>query len=122
MRNPFIKLDLDVKVRIGKFSFNPINWIVIKHSSLKWRDNFGVPRLVASPITVIKIFALEISFRKSLPIELCKYSIGQYYEQYIWWKEYNNKDIKEAENTWAWINFEGKTTWVSDFLKRKSQL
>lgn len=117
MRSPFIKLDLNVKIRIGNAGLNPKRWIVVKHSSLKWRDNFGVPRLVSSPITIIKLFALEMSFNKTLPVELYKYSLCQYYEQYIWWKEYSGKNIKDAENAWAWLNFEGESTWVSDFIR-----
>lgn len=113
-KNPFIKLKWKLKV-YKSATYRP--WFSFKSRKLTWRNSFGTPRVIFTPSFSVKVFNLYFVFSKSLPNSLKCYSLDQYYEQYIWWSYFNYKDIKEAEITWAWFNFESASTWVSKFVK-----
>ena len=46
-----------------------------------------------------------------------RYGDDQYWEQVLWYLKYSGKDLKKAEETWGWIDYDTKeSTWNKNYL------
>jgi hypothetical protein len=108
-------------IKLLKYHFYiQIGWpFAIRNYSLGWKDKFDTPRFEWSPSFQILLFNLQFCIWWNAPI------IGdekypdndKYYEMVLWYLHYAEKDIKKAEETWHWTNYETKkSTWDSKYL------
>ena len=89
-------------------------WPIWFHiNEIGWKDKWNSPRYENSPSFMIFAFGLQLCiFLRS------KEYNDTYWEMFLWWKEYNNEDIKKSEESWGWINTQTKeSTWDKSFIK-----
>jgi hypothetical protein len=101
-----------------------ITWgwpVSIKTTQLGWKDKFESPRFEWPPQFTILFFGLQFCIWWNAPkLEGEEYSNNdKYYEMILHYLKYTvNKDIKEAEETWGWIDSDTKkSTWNENYLK-----
>lgn len=99
--------------------FNRYYWIeigspikIVKYG-LGWKDKFGTPRFEWTPSFQILFFNWQFCIHWTSPDD----DNDLYYEMILWYINYANKDINEAEKTWDWVNYETKeSTWNKEYL------
>lgn len=96
-----------------------VSWgwpIMYKEVELGWKDKWNTPRFEWGPAKMWFFFKWQYCRFYKPDIE--DVNIDIYWEMFLWWKYYKEKDIKEAESTWAWINTKTKkSTWNNEYLK-----
>jgi len=120
--NPYI---IKIRKELPKFNrnnyFKLFNYhvmygspIVFTKNDLGWKDKFNSPRFEWVPAKFIFIGPFQLVIRYTYD-NSC---LDEYFEQYLWYKEYCNENIIETKKTWPWINFKTKlSSWNDDFLK-----
>jgi hypothetical protein len=117
-------------IRIKHLSFKIFNksyWvgigtpIIVRYISLGWKDKYGTPRCEWQPFLTIYFFNFQfVCFFISPNKEELFDDV--YWEMFLWWKCYSNRDIKKAEETWQWSNFNtGISTWNKEYLKMNNK-
>lgn len=81
-----------------------------------WKDKFYTPRFEYNPRIIINLYWLGVVVEFTPPFDILE--TNEYWEQYLWWKEYSNCDLKKAKDTWEWVDSDtGKSTWNDKYLK-----
>lgn len=86
---------------------------------LGWKDKYDTPRYEWSPAFYIYFFKWQFCIWWNAPIiDNEKYSNNdKYYQMILWYLKYSDKDIKKAEETWSWVDFETQvSTWNNNYL------
>lgn len=87
--------------------------IYITWYDLGWKDKFETPRFEWSPAFQIYFFKWQFCIFWNAPDD----DNDLYYEMILWYLHYSKKDIKKAEETWGWCNYDTKkSTWNNDYL------
>lgn len=90
--------------------------IAIDTTDLGWKDKFESPRHEWNPALQIFIFHWQFCIWWKSPDGDNDHT---YYEMFLWYKYYNERDIIKAEKTWGWINTKTKqSTWNNNYLKK----
>jgi len=106
----------------GNYYFVQFGWPISIHTNeLGWKDKFDSPRFEWPPAFFIYFFGLQFCIWWNAPkIESEEYfNNDTYYEMILWYLKYtDDKDIKTAEETWGWVDFDTKeSTWNKNYLK-----
>jgi len=97
-----------------------VGWpIAIRSVDLGWKDKFDTPRFEWLPSFHIYFFNWQF----------CIHWVGPnpndsdlYYEMYLWYKNYCNRDIVVARNTWKWQDYNTKeSTWNEDYINVQNE-
>jgi len=91
----------------------------VKTVELGWKDKYESPRFEWCPQFHIFFFGLQyVAWWCAPKLEGEKYrNDDKYYEMILWYLHYADKDIKKAEKTWGWTNYDTKeTTWNKKYL------
>lgn len=113
---PLVRRTWDTIISIfGVDFFIRLGWPVkIYRGELGWKDKFGTPRFEWSPAFMIYFFGLQYCVFWQSPD---KKDIDTYWEMVLWYIHYADKDIKKAEKTWGWVNYNTKeSTWNKNYL------
>lgn len=87
--------------------------LVFKFVELGWKDKYYTPRMEWVPQFHIFFFKWQFCIHWEAPFG----HSDKYWEQILWWKNYSNKDIKKAEESWGWVDFDTKkSTWDKNYL------
>lgn len=85
----------------------------IYRNELGWKDKWYTPRYEWSPAFFIFFFKWQFCMWWNAPDG----DNDLYYEMILWYRNYSNKDINKAKETWSWINYETKeSTWNDNYL------
>lgn len=80
---------------------------------LGWKDKYDSPRFEWTPSFQIYFFKWQFCIHWLAPVT----NVDNYWEMVLWYLNYSNKDIKKAENTWGWTDYETKeSTWDKSAL------
>lgn len=91
--------------------------IMVSSNTLGWKDKFNTPRFEFAPSFHIYFFGLQFSIFWNSPDG----NNDRYYEMILHWLYYADKDIKKAEETWGWVDFNTKkSTWDNNFLQNQN--
>jgi hypothetical protein len=95
--------------------------ILYKVTRLGWKDKWDSPRFEWPPAKHLYIFYWQIGCVWMPPkLTINSHYPDLYWEMILWYLNYSNKDIKEAEKTWSWINVETKkSTWNNNYILNK---
>lgn len=113
------------KVKYGCPYFIPRSYFKVVNHGLFWKDKFKSPRMEFNPEFHIYFFGLQFRIIWVAPeVEgVNKFSDDLYWEQVLWYlyyyEEYNSDkpDIKLAEKSWGWADYETKkSTWEKEYL------
>lgn len=88
--------------------------IAIDSTQLGWKHKYDTPRFEWAPSFKIFFFKWQycIWLNSSGDIR------DEYWEMFLWYLYYADKDIKKAEQTWPWVNSKIKeSTWNKSLLK-----
>lgn len=95
--------------------------IKISKSDLNWKEKFGTPRFQSAPSYMIFFFWWQFCIYYESPNK----TNHHYWEMFLWWKHWSDKDLDKAKSTWPWVH-KGKSTWddnlVSKAYHRNNQL
>lgn len=84
-------------------------------NDLGWKDKFDSPRFEWSPAFYIYFFKWQFCIWWKSPNLNDE---DNYWEMFLWWRHYSDKDIVKAEETWGWEYYETKeSTWNKENLK-----
>lgn len=87
--------------------------ISINSSELGWKDKYNTPRFEWAPS--FKIFFFKWQYCIWLSSDSSR---DAYWEMFLWYLYYADKDIEKAAKTWPWVNTEIKeSTWDKNLLK-----
>lgn len=86
--------------------------IVIHKNDLGWKDKYDSPRFEWSPSFMIFFFSWQFCIFWKSPDG----DNDSYWEQFLWYSQYSDKDIKKAKETWGWTS-KGVSTWNENYLK-----
>lgn len=87
--------------------------IYIRVSELGWKDKYDTPRFEWVSAKYFYFFNIQIAIHYVPEDE----DYDSYFEQYLWWKYYSDKNINKAKETWPWINSKTKeSTWKDKYL------
>lgn len=87
--------------------------ISIKSVKLGWKWKYDSIRYEWQPSFQIYFFKWQFVILWNSPDN----DNDRYYEQILHYLKKANKDIKEAEKTWGWVDIKtGKSTWNKDYL------
>jgi hypothetical protein len=87
--------------------------IKIIKNDLGWKDKYNSPRFEWTPAFHLYFFNLQFCIYYMSPDN----DNDLYYEMILWYLEYSDKNIKKAEETWSWTNYETKkSTWNNDYI------
>lgn len=87
--------------------------IKITWYGLGWKPKYDSVRYEWSPSFQIYFFNYQFCIFWNAP----DWNNDRYYEMMVWYLYYSDKDIKKAEETWGWVNYETKaSTWNPDYL------
>lgn len=87
--------------------------VYITWYGLGWKDKYDSPRFEWSPSFQIYFFNWQFCIFWNAPAG----NTDSYYEQILWFINYSKCDIKIAEETWGWTDFETKeSTWNKQYL------
>ena len=114
---PMVRRSKDwVKKIFGTYYWIQVGYpISIKKVSLGWKDKWNSPRFEWGPAFQIYFFKFQFCIFWFAPGEPS--NNDKYYEMMLWYVHYCNKDIKEAEKTWGWTDYETKkSTWDNSYL------
>lgn len=93
-----------------------ISWgypISYKEVDLGWKEKYDTPRLEWQPSKQLYFFKWQICLFYKAPSEE-----DNYWEMFLWWRYFADKDLKKAESTWGWVNSETKkSTWNKNNIK-----
>lgn len=79
--------------------------IKISKSDLNWKEKFGTPRFISAPNFMIFFFWWQFCIYYEPPN-----GSHNYWEMFLWWKNWSDKNIDKAKSTWSWVN-NNKSTW-----------
>lgn len=80
---------------------------------LGWKVKWDTPRFEWSPMFYFNFFKWQFVIIWKAPGE----NGDLYWEMVLWYLNYSDKDIKKAEETWSWVNYETeKSTWDKNYL------
>lgn len=94
---------------------------------MHWKDKYDSPRYEGgsifgpSPAYIISIFRIiRVVVYWIAPEDPntphSKWCHDDYWEMWLWYYFYCDKDLKKAEETWPWQDTEGKSTWNKFFI------
>ncbi len=89
--------------------------VIFRWITLGWKDKFGTPRCEWQPFFTIYFFKFQLCLFFISPDKTEAFE--KYWEMFLWWRYYSNKDIKKAEETWSWIDKNWKSTWNKTYIK-----
>lgn len=97
------------------FYYIEIGWPLRFHTNnLGWKDKYDSPRFEWPPAFYIYFFRWQFCIWWVAPT---KYQ-DNYWEMFLWWKNYSDKDLIKAEKTWGWTDYKTKlSTWDKNNLK-----
>jgi hypothetical protein len=105
---------------LGGYYYITWGWpISVTTNDLGWKDKYETPRYEWSPALYVHFFGLQFCIWWNAPkLEGEKYPDNDnYYEMILWYLHYADKDIKKAEETWGWTNYDTKeSTWDKRYL------
>jgi hypothetical protein len=85
----------------------------IYEQQLGWKDKYGSPRFEWAPAWYIFFFKWQLRV-EYMP----ETDVDNFWEMYLWWKDYCDEDLTKAESTWGWQDPETKeSTWDKNNLK-----
>lgn len=88
--------------------------IKIHINDLGWKDKWNSPRFEWNPSFKICFFHWQFCIYYNSPDG----NNDKYYEMFLWWRYYCDKDIQKAEETWGWVDAHTKeSTWNKNYLK-----
>lgn len=85
----------------------------INRRDLGWKDKFNSPRFEFAPHFMFFFFKWQFCIFWNAP---AGNNEDDYWEQFLWYSEYSDRDLKKAKSTWPWRN-KGKSTWNENYLK-----
>jgi hypothetical protein len=93
-------------------------WPVAVHTNgLGWKDKFSSPRFEWAPAFMIFFFKWQFCIWWNAPVAKDKIE-DNYWEMFLWWKNYADKKLLIAEATWPWTGAKSKkSTWNRSYLK-----
>lgn len=129
-RYPYLKNDKGLKFTNLPTVRRSKNWIIklfntsfyieigtpisFKLLELGWKDKYDSPRFEWSPAFYIYFFKWQFIITYTTKVK----NEDLYWEMYLWWKNYCNKDLEKAKNTWSWVDgITHKNTWNNKFIK-----
>lgn len=86
--------------------------IVLHRNDLGWKDKYNSPRFEWSPSFILFFFNWQFCIFWTSPDD----NDDNYWEQFLWYSEYSDRNIKKAEETWGWTS-KGVSTWNKSYLK-----
>jgi hypothetical protein len=90
-------------------------FITIRKTPLLWKDKYETPRVEHVPSFHIIFLGLQLSICWVSPAK--NIDTHLYYEMYLWYKHYSDKDIDKAKETWPWVDgTTKKSTWDENAL------
>jgi hypothetical protein len=88
------------RISIAKIDTDKFHWLPkFEYNGLNWKDKYGTPRILLTPMLFIKWFNGHWSI---------EFGSEDYWERKLWIDNYNNGDKIKAEQTWPWNNSETK--------------
>lgn len=108
---PMVRRSKDRIIKLfGNYYWVQIGWpIKAAFTELGWKDKFDTPRFEWCPAFNLYFFGLQfqILFAES----------DKYWEEFLWYYYYSDRDIVKAKETWGWRDAETKeSTWKDDYL------
>lgn len=87
--------------------------IKIAKVNLGWKDKFETPRFEWAPSWHLYFFKWQFCIFWKPPVN----NEDRYFEMILWYLYYADKDIKKAEQTWGWVDYDTKkSTWNNEYL------
>lgn len=98
---------------LGIYLYIKIGWpVMFNQTELGWKDKFSTPRFEWAPAFSLYLFNWQL--HGHYVIEDSKWS-DDYWEMYLWWKNYSDKDLERARKTWPW-KINGKSSWNEGYI------
>lgn len=91
---------------------SPIDYVKM---DIGWKDKMESPRFEYSPFKMIYFFLFQFAVFYVPKVDKDNYDL--YWEMFLWWKYYANKNLKLAKETWPWVKNDGASTWNDDYIK-----
>jgi len=83
-----------------------------------WKDKYHTPRFEWHPMFYIFIFKWQFVIKYVPDLKDNPFNETLYWEMYLWYRNYSDKDIEKAKDTWGWKDMGTKQcTWDSRMLK-----
>ena len=91
--------------------------IHIVSRDVMWKDKYETPRHEDSPYIWIHLFGYDFLWYWTIR-EVVKDGFDMdYWEQALWYLYYSNSDLKKAEETWPWTQYNSdESTWDKNYL------
>lgn len=93
-------------------------WPVVTYrNGLGWKDKYNTPRYEWAPGFFIFFFKWQYCcFLKSPDNQ-----DDIYWEMFLWWSRYCDKDMEKAKDLWGWTDWKTKeSTWRDEYLITKT--
>lgn len=96
-----------------------ISWgypIAYREVELGWKDKYETPRFEWGPSRMLYFFKWQVCIFYNPENSIS--GVSNYWEMYLWWKNYSVRNLSIAKSTWPWR--EGLTkesTWDENNLK-----
>ena len=96
---------------------------------MHWKDKYGTPRFEGDSIfgpspayifTILRLFRIVIYYEapEDPNDKYSKFDHSTYWEMWMWYDFYQNKDIDLARKTWPWTNMNDESTWTDYFIQK----
>lgn len=116
----YFKFGLDKHVSYPFIYCSELHPIIIRSCDVGWKDKWDTPRFEYPPYIWIHLFGFNLIWWWSISND------DEYWEQALWYLYYyntysqgllNEPDIKKAEESWPWEDYNTKkSSWNSNFL------
>jgi hypothetical protein len=111
---PMVRRSKDWIIKIlGIYFYIKIGWpIMFNQTELGWKDKFSTPRFEWTPAFSLYLFKWQLYGHYDIESDRPS---DYYWEMYLWWKYYSDKDLEKARKTWPWTR-NGKSSWDESFI------
>lgn len=91
--------------------------VLVRKYRLGWKDKFESPRFEWAPSFQIYFFFWQFCIWWVAPDG----DNDLYYEMWLWYDKYCDKDIVKAKDTWGWVDYDTKeSTWDDKYINYKN--
>lgn len=111
---PMLRRSKNWTIKIfSTFFFIQVGWpIMFNKTELGWKDKFSTPRFEWAPSFSLYLFKWQLYGHYDIESDGPR---DYYWEMYLWWKYYSDKDLEKARKTWPWTR-NGKSSWDESFI------
>jgi hypothetical protein len=94
--------------------------IAIRKLSLGWKSKWDMSRYEWSPSFMVYFFNWQFCIWWNSPID--SVTTDSYYEMYLWYKNWCNKDLNKARKEWPYTDYyTKKSTWEEELTKKTEE-